>query len=492
MRLLLLVPLAAALHAAVIRGTVVENATGNALARAVVILQPISGTPGDTRSMRTTRFGGFEFDRLAAGAYVLKASRRGFLAMEYGQKRWNSAGAPVLIEENETAFLNIRLSRFGSIGGTLLDENDIGLPGHDVVAYRNTRPLALVTETTTDDRGEYRLHGLEPGTYLVRTAGKHYEEGDYIPTFAKETEKSESAQTVEVFLDQQTAHVDVRPIAGPTFTLSVMALTAPPAPVTLTFASELGRKTLHTSYFRFTGLPPGNYELYAQAPVDPSSGAVIQAADTVVQLAKDTEILLQLMPIRPVGITISGGPRADAGQIWIRRKDLAGTTAPEKIEPIDHTATLLPGTWEAWIDPPPGYYAAGFTGPGVFRLARTRADGWNEYIPNRYAGLRFTLSPAVGSVRGAVKSAGDPAGGAPVYLETWDTVNKVRIGELRVTRTDPRGQYSFVNLTPGPYRVLSTFEYLAPDSATMESAGSSVSVEGHADAVRDLELYVIR
>jgi hypothetical protein len=491
--LLLAAVMAGCAGAAVIRGTVVENLTGKALARAVVVLQPIGGTPGETHSMRTTQFGGFEFDGLAGGAYVLKAFRRGFLPMEYGQKRWNSAGLPLTIAENETSFLNLRLLRYGSIGGTLYDENDIGLPDHDVVAYRNTKPPQLAAETTTDDRGVYRIAGLEPDTYLVRTVGKHYDEGSYVPTFAKEVEKVENGLTYEVYPDQQTNHADVRPIAGQVFSLVVSVIGVPPeGPIILTLATEMQRKTVKTSYFVFTGLPKGEYELYAESPCDPSSGCTIQAAHTRVSVTRDMKFSLQLTPIQPVAVTVAGGPRNDPGQIWIRRKDLTGTGPTEKLEVTNGYATLLPGTWEAKLDPPAGYYVSGFFGPSFVRTSRTRVDGWNEYTSNRYTGLRFTVTAATSAIHGTVKSGSNPAAGAPVYLEAWDTVAKVRVGELRVMRTDTRGQFAFTALGPGTYRILSTFEYAAPDSATMESAGAaSVLVAAKEDVSKDIDLWVI-
>ena len=96
----LLAPLfATVLHAAVIRGVVVENFTSKPLARAAVVLEPVAGTPGAIKSIRANTLGVFEFDSLAAGAYVIKASRKGFMPLEYGQKRWNSAGRPLTIEE---------------------------------------------------------------------------------------------------------------------------------------------------------------------------------------------------------------------------------------------------------------------------------------------------------------------------------------------------------------------------------------------------------
>jgi hypothetical protein len=490
--LLLAAALAGCGQAAVVRGMVVENLTGKPLAHAVVVLQPIGGTPGDMRSMRTTRFGGFEFGSLAGGAYVLKASRRGFLPVEYGQKRWNSAGLPLLVAENETSFQSLRLLRNGAIGGTLYDENDVGLPAHDVVAYRNTKPPQLAAEATTDDRGVYRLPGLEPGSYLVRTVGKQYEEGSYVPTFAKETNILDNALPFEVYADQQTNRADVRPIPGQVFTLTVGVIAVPiDAPVTLTLATEMGRKTVKTNYFQFTGLTRGSYDVYAEAPADPSSGCKIQAAHTRLTLDGDTKTGLQLTPIRPVSVTIAGAPRDRQGEIRVRRKDVTGAGPVEKLEVTDGLATLLPGTWEATLDPPPGYYVSNFSGPSAYRVTRTRMDGWNEYTPNRFTGLRFTIEATASAVHGTVKSSGDPAGGAPVYLEAWDTVAKGRVGELRVTRTDMRGQFAFTGLAPGPYRVLSTFEYASPDSATMEAAGANFTITANGDAVKDLELWVI-
>lgn len=145
LRLLLLVLTAAGLHAGVIRGTVVENQTGKPLSRATVVLQPIDGTRGNPLSVRTTTYGGFEFASLADGAYVVKASRRGFLPTEYGQRQWNSAGLPVVLKDNASTFLTIRLPRFGAITGTIVDENDVGVPQFEVLAYRRTEPPQLVT-----------------------------------------------------------------------------------------------------------------------------------------------------------------------------------------------------------------------------------------------------------------------------------------------------------------------------------------------------------
>src|SRR5262245_22631656 len=184
---------AAALKAAVIRGSVVEHATGKPLARAVVALQPIAGTPATAATVRTNSIGAFEFPSLPAGAYVVTASRPGFVTLQAGQKDWKSAGFPIMLEDAAVHIVEMRLRRFGAISGMVLDEEEIGLPDHDVVVYRNTRPPRLLTRTRSDERGAYRLGGLMPGSYLVRTAGKQYDDASYVPTFHRESQEVEQA-----------------------------------------------------------------------------------------------------------------------------------------------------------------------------------------------------------------------------------------------------------------------------------------------------------
>src|SRR5438270_6653384 len=101
MRIWLLLAVAAfTAHAAVIRGVVVENLTGKPLGRAVVTLKPIAGTIGTALTTRTNTYGVFDFPNAPGGAYIVSAARRNFGTIQYGQKDWKSAGAPVLINEN--------------------------------------------------------------------------------------------------------------------------------------------------------------------------------------------------------------------------------------------------------------------------------------------------------------------------------------------------------------------------------------------------------
>jgi Carboxypeptidase regulatory-like domain len=86
------------LQAAIIRGTVVEHQSGKVLARALVVVTPVQGTPGPTVSIRTNSYGAFETPAIPAGAYLVSVSRRGFAPTLYGQKRWKAPGIPVILE----------------------------------------------------------------------------------------------------------------------------------------------------------------------------------------------------------------------------------------------------------------------------------------------------------------------------------------------------------------------------------------------------------
>jgi hypothetical protein len=501
--MLLAAVLAVSLRAAAIRGTVVEHATGRPLARTLVVIQPIAGTQAAAQSVRTDGYGVFEFPPVPGGAYLVLASRRSFAPVQYGQKQWKGSGVPVVVEETATAVLSIRLQRFGAIVGTVLDENDVGLPEHEVVCYRNTRPPVLAGRAKTDDRGMYRLWGLEPGSYVVRTVGKQYDEGSYLPTFSRETPRVEQAHAVELTLDQEIDNVNVRPAPGRLFALAGRAYVAPAAPVTLTLVSDLGSETATTDgqgNFQFHPMAPGPYELYAQATPDRRTPGGPAAGYQYLTLDRDrTDVRVNLGPLPNVRILLEDGKGqpvdARSVQLLIRRKDLSGEAKPETFRIPQAYAAIAPGRWELALAPNPNYYTAGFSGPGTDNAEHGRADGWNEILLNGpgQSDVRFVLSAHPGTLHGVVKDAGKAVAGAPVFLEAYDLEAKRRLTDVRMTRTDVRGQYDFYGLAPGTYRVLGTFEYQTPDAASMDAARpQSVKIDEGQDQAADLDLWVAR
>lgn len=479
------------LSGAVIRGVVVEHQTGRVLSRTTVILQPVAGA-SEGRSVRTGSSGQFVFDALAPGVYVLKASRRGFMPMEYGQKQWNAAGRPVAVTADESPFLTIRLPRYPGITGTVVDENDVGLPDIEVVAYRATQPPVLVSRAASDDRGVYRIPGLTPGSYFVRSAAGRGDFTEYLPTFSRESLSVNEARLVQVYFDSDARDVDVRPVTGKLFTISggVSPASLPVGPITVTLASDMGRQVRQGPFFQFRGLAPGQYEIYAEAEEDPAAGARFQSGYVRVMAREDTVVPLRLSP-NETWFECAPEPRdGNLPQIMARRLDFAGTGPAVALKLHGNRAALALGRWEFMMLPPSGYYVSAVGGSLRAPGGRQRPDGWNETEIRGYSSLRFSLSAGPGSLEGIVKGGGEPVAGAPVYLEAYDPTYRKRLMDLRAVRSGMRGEYRFDGLAPGAYRVLSTFDYQDPAPEVMDAApAAAVRIEANGNARADLALY---
>ena len=494
---------AGALQAATIRGTVVEHASGKPLSRTLVVLAPVPGVPGQPQSVRTNTWGTFEFAAVPAGAYLLSASRRGFPPVQYGQKNWRAAGAPILIGEDQATFLTVRMPRYGGISGTIVDENDVGLPEHEVVAYRNTRPPRLAGHAQTDDRGVFRISGLDPGRYLVRTVGRQYEDGGYLPTFYRETARVEEASVLDVDFDRDAVDAKVRPIPGSLFTIDG-AIYCTCGPITLNLVSDVGRDTLTFPGdpskpgiypFAFPNRPPGPYEIWVTAPGSRGpEGAYIPFS-----LERDRPgMRVATLPQASVFFSFRGAEgqalEAAALKFQARRVDLAGESPAEDVRINNGRAGFVQGRWQIRMVPNASYVAADFRGPRGERPEGGRADGWNEIAITQNCMLSYTLSNKPLTVSGTVKTAAhEPVGGAPVFLESWDPSARKRLMEPHTARTDMRGQFQFIGLAPGTYRIVSSFEYHSPDAADIDTMSplTFLAEAGH-DQQLDLELFVIR
>jgi hypothetical protein len=509
MRLAALILLSTTMHAAVIRGLVVENLTGKPLSRTAVTLRSVGGK-GTSLSTYTNVSGIFELSPLPAGAYLVTASRKNFARVQYGQKDFRSAGLPVIMEETSSTFLNIRLPRLGVVTGRVVDENDVGLPNHEVVIYQNSRPPQLVQKIKADERGAYRFYGLDPGSYLVRTIAREYEEGSYVPTFAKEVIRVEEARPVEVTLDSEVDGIDVRPAMGKLYKLAGLIHPGVKEPVRLTLTSDMGREDVQASEdgpFRFNPVPPGDYEIYGEAPGDGSPGCAIIGV-FLQQNVKDRDLLDMAVPVpcvreTPTYIYDQGGGRVNMNmqqqvQLLARRKDGAGTGEIRtlRVSMASSRVLLPPGRWEVMLKPPAGYCVAGFSFSSGLpdRSAKSRADGWNEILVGaRYGSITFALSSHPSTIQGLVSGLSREAvAAAPVYLEGYDPEGRRRVTDLFTGIADMQGHYTITGLAPGTYRVLSTFEFQAPDADTMERVGAKVVRIGDGVTVQDLDLSVLR
>jgi 5-hydroxyisourate hydrolase-like protein (transthyretin family) len=489
---------AGSLEGAAIRGTVVEKQSGHPLENVAVALEAAGGGRQPLQA-RTNSYGAFEFTGLAAGEYMVSAARLAFAAVQYGQKRWNSAGAPVRVEDREVAEVAIRMPRLAAITGTILDENDVGLPDHDVAVYTNTRPPKLLGRAKTDDRGMYRIWGLPPGSYLVRSLSKIYDDGGYLPTFFRDSATVEESRRVEVKLDEQADGIDIRAAPGLLFKVAGRLVWAPSGQTSVAISSDAGTEYSSADSggnFSFTPMAPGQYEMLTVGTDHGRTAAAFQSLTVDRDL---TEIRVGLMPLPTlqVGFEDRQGRPMD-GSRWkvvARRKDIAGDMKGDTVQLAGRTA-LLPGRWEVAMEPAAEYCVVGFRAPQAAVTDRGRTEGWNDVVlaAGSENAARFVLSSTPGRLSGMVKNAaGEAAAGVPVFLEAFDLDPRKRVTATRSTVTNGQGLYQFGGLAAGVYRVLATYEYQAPDSAEMESAqAQTVKVEEGSKTVLDVEQFVIR
>jgi hypothetical protein len=154
-----------------ISGTVSVAGSGQPARRARVNLsggQDVGGSRGTT----TDENGAFVFDALPEGRFNLSASKAGYVSTTYGQRQPGRPGTPIMLGDGQRLQVQLQITRGGVITGTVLDEHAEALPGTPVRALRyvmqsGQRTLQPAGNSSTDDRGVYRIYGLQPGEYLV-------------------------------------------------------------------------------------------------------------------------------------------------------------------------------------------------------------------------------------------------------------------------------------------------------------------------------------
>jgi hypothetical protein len=486
--LVLLAAAAVCMQAGTIQGVVLEQASGRPLARTVVRLDPVpqaSGAKAPPLTIRAGRTGHFVFPSVIPGIYILNATRDGYFRSAYGQRLPIGRGTPIEVTADSTLFAELRLRHKGALTGRVFDENGVGTAGIAVIAYRARLPLRTAGSATSDDRGAYRIHGLEPGKYWVRSGASILDDGTgWLPTFGSQGREVRDARIQQVTVDADTTDADVNPEPGALFHLGGKIACDTSGPVVVTLSSETGRR--HTQSvcpvgtYQFDGLAPAVYEVFATMQDSSASGFTEMFVD------QDTDSgNVQVLQVPMVEIEVrrvGSNARIDIPAKLIgRRQDMSETEPAREI--VGPRTTLAPGHWEFRAQAPPGMYVESITN---FRGAPRRpwkaervADWYDVFIESRSPSrIRIAVSDQAGQIGGRVMTSGQPVPGAPVFL--WPVAESARrslSGSLQ-TLSDTEGRFHFDSLPPGDYRILASFDVNEIDEELIEM---SRAVVVHAD-----------
>jgi carboxypeptidase family protein len=211
---------------AIVRGKIV-NAEGRALRRVQLRLSGDAIPEGRTTS--TNGEGRFEIAELPSGRYTLNASRAGYLGVSFGQLRPGEVTRPIELADAQVfANADFVLQRTALITGHVFDEAGEPLAGANVLTlqmrfFNGRRRLTPVRgNAITDDTGQYRLSGLEPGDYYVQASSRETWEGEppqkqmlgFLPTYYPASPGPTEAQRVRVRAGQEVPSVDISLIPG--------------------------------------------------------------------------------------------------------------------------------------------------------------------------------------------------------------------------------------------------------------------------------------
>jgi hypothetical protein len=125
-------------------------------------------------SITTDSTGAFSFKDLEPGSYRVTFETNGLVRQEYGQRTFPGQGTPITLTAGQVRDdLAISMLPTGSVRGRIRNEDKEPAPVIPIRLFRTAynangqRNLQYIAATQTDDRGEYRMYHVTPGSYYM-------------------------------------------------------------------------------------------------------------------------------------------------------------------------------------------------------------------------------------------------------------------------------------------------------------------------------------
>lgn len=482
------------------------NESGQPIPNAAVYVRKVGAQANLSRSIGTDQDGRFRADDLTSGAYSVSAYVPGYVpATESLDRQYYRPGEIV----------TLRMIKGGVIAGTVTN-----LEGEPIIAARVSavrvrdgegRPIRGATASgiprQTDDRGAYRLYGLQSGSYLIQVnggGGSYYPssafDGD-APTYHPSTTRDAAAE-VTVHTGDEISGIDIRyrgergHIVSGTLSGSLGSESGSAAVSVLLSRASSGAIESNTYTplrnsergFALYGVPDGEYDLIAQMGIGTDTSAASAPRRINVKGTDVTGLDLALAPLgvitgRFVSEALPESERKgdcknergiflDESVIVARRDEKAGAkeqmatgvAAPNDATPDSkgefRIPSLIPGRYRFETRlPTEDWFVRSITIPGA--ASKPQNDVMNSGLAlsagQRATDVIVTIAEGAAGLRGRVSAA---SGGANlpsrirVHLVPAETESSDDVVRYAEAATDNDGAFSIGYLTPGRYFLL--------------------------------------
>ena len=382
-----------------ISGRVVSS-TGMPIARVVVrAYRPfVAG-----RAVESDERGRYVIDRLTPGEYTVEARKSGFVTRQYGQAGTAATGRSVSLRDGQAAgSIDITLTRGGAIAGTIIDEFGEPVQGVElstlqmqiVAGRRRALRVTSFGSNRTDDRGQYRLFGLAPGTYVVRAEVRDALAGDggYAALYFPGALSVDQAMPTKVELDATVSAVDftLTPTGAHRVTGTLFDVAGKPSRggVLMAVSERSGATQLEPTRvsagddgaFVFPNVPPGDYVLQAIGAVSArdSLGAFISTST----LFASSFVTVAAADPPPVPLRLSVGATLRGRIVYEGLAEAPARAVSLLAFPADFDRGPMIGAGPRGftLNPDNSFQYAGVFGPTLLRVEPRQSDWYLKSI----------------------------------------------------------------------------------------------------------------
>jgi protocatechuate 3,4-dioxygenase beta subunit len=393
-----------------------------------------------------------------------------------GEGVYFGRGKPINVAEGENVEnVDFALTRGAVITGVVTEEKDGPVVEWPVIVYKldakgqTQQPDPNRSLGYTDDRGVYRIFGLEPGRYLVAALGSGRS------TFHPDAVEKAQAKIVEVKSGEEAANIDIKialPVKGYVVTGRVVeADTNKPVPdveiqysATTQNATDRGyAETDSLGRFRFENVPPNSYrsDIFSER----GGMSVVEDGIAFEVIAGDVSGLeIRMQP----GATISGVVAIEGSNDPSLRAKLARVNLIAQHDSSSRSHVIMPNGNGA-VSPSGAFKLSnaqpgrtritmGPGSPSGFALLRVEHNGvevddFNVNAGDQITGVRLVFAYGAGVIAGRVEIKGASPPNMRLSVSAWREGGGPGVSPVNYVWVDDRRQFVLEGMAPGTYKL---------------------------------------